>query len=630
MATLYNYTKKNIEITDFDKYINQCINGNVGDNYSEILKKNANIDLYFHLSDLRLGLFSWYDFKPNSVLLEIGGGYGALTGYFCKKCATVTTIESSFFRAHAISERYKDINNLTIYDGDIKHIDFKRKFDYVVLVNNSDMQLSSAYLKYIKTLLNPNGILLLAIDNRLGLKYFCGDSSSYIKAHFSDINSSLRLFSKNELINLLHNAGIRSFKFYYPLPDYKFPQLIYTDDYLPGKNLQERLIPYYNNPQNLIINEMDLYNDFIDNGVFSTFANSFLIECGEKENRSRAIYAALSTDRGRDKAFATVIYDNDVVKKAAVYDEGRIHTEKLYSNHVDLAKHNIPVIINTLKVNALWMKYIKAPMLMDYLRSHIDEQAIIISAFDKLYEYILSSSEHVSAEKNALLSLSTTANWGVILKKAYIELIPLNCFYENGEFLFFDQEYVRENYPAKYVLFRAIYYLFSFTSIKLSLDFFQDRYGINIDLWNIFVKEEENRFIHDVRLHDIYMPFRQKYGFNYKQVQKNMYFLTKGRKLQERYLFLNPQHKKIIAFGSGNYFLDYMNSYGKYHKPTFILDNAKDKWGKTIQGITIYPPNRLNSKICNEFYVIICIKNYAKIEEQLKNLGIEDYRIYML
>lgn len=52
---------------------------------------------------------------------------------------------------------------------------------------------------------------------------------------------------------------------------------------------------------------------------------------------------------------------------------------------------------------------------------------------------------------------------GPILQKVYIELIPLNCFYQNGGFVYFDQEFVRENYPAKYALFRAVHYIYCFT-----------------------------------------------------------------------------------------------------------------------------------------------------------------------
>ena len=35
-------------------------------------------------------------------------------------------------------------------------------------------------------------------------------------------------------------------------------------------------------------------------------------------------------------------------------------------------------------------------------------------------------------------------------------MIPMNCFYDKGEFIYFDQEFVKENFPAKYTLYRAL------------------------------------------------------------------------------------------------------------------------------------------------------------------------------
>ncbi len=40
-------------------------------------------------------------------------------------------------------------------------------------------------------------------------------------------------FSKPELEQMLQENGFSKFKFYYPYPDYKFPAVIYSDEYLP-------------------------------------------------------------------------------------------------------------------------------------------------------------------------------------------------------------------------------------------------------------------------------------------------------------------------------------------------------------------------------------------------------------
>jgi hypothetical protein len=69
----------------------------------------------------------------------------------------------------------------------------------------------------------------------------------------------------------LKEAGFENLKFYYPLPDYKLPQVIYSELYLPKENLKERVVPYYPNNAPLVAYERDLYSDLIRNHVFDVF-----------------------------------------------------------------------------------------------------------------------------------------------------------------------------------------------------------------------------------------------------------------------------------------------------------------------------------------------------------------------
>lgn len=93
-----------------------------------------------------------------------------------------------------------------------------------------------------------------------------------------------------------------------------------------------------------------------------------------------------------------------------------------------------------------------------------------------------------------------------------MELIPLNCFYnpQTGDFLYFDQEFVRENYPAKYVLFRAIHYIYCFTP---NAEWYYpkqrllQKYEME-DTWEIYLKEEQ-RFLNEVRNREQYRQFYQ-------------------------------------------------------------------------------------------------------------------------
>lgn len=574
MATLH--IDKNLasiqSITENDRIIYSYLESEAKDYYDDSIADDPNFQVWYQLSSLRTGLLSWYPFPENAEVLEIGAGFGALTGLLCARCAHVTATERSGFRASAIAKRWSTWKNLDVYAGEWSEIIFNKEFDHIILTGimeracqgSKDRNDYASYLKKISRLLKPDGKLLLAVDNRLGLKYFCGAKESHGGKAFEGIahypyGTSGYSFSREELKEILNRAGFTRQEFYYPLPDYKLPQLIYSDRYLPEKNLKERLIPYYPDHNSLVAGELELYQDVVENGVFPFFANSFFIECRrgqgtphsafgkgqvtasvfccdeesglQSSEDSRVIYAAVSTDRGRKRSYATTIHTNKIVKKTPLFPEGKANARNLYSNIEELKQRQIPVADHRmLPDGSLELPYIPWPTLSNYIKEIIKEdQEKFLSILDRIYGYILKSSPQVPASDNALRFLAQgagqgqngekqaqsdqkTYDFGPILRKAYMELIPLNCFYnpQTKEFLYFDQEFVLENYPAKYVLFRAIHYIYCFTPNAEQYYPKQGliaKYGME-DTWDIYLQEEQ-RFLEEVRNHRKYQQFYQ-------------------------------------------------------------------------------------------------------------------------
>lgn len=507
------------------------------DYYDDVITTDKNFQVFNQLSELRTGLFSWYPFEKSSAVLEIGAGFGALTGLLCDRCGSVTATERVDFRAEAIAKRWKNKDNLTIYSGEWTNIEFKQKFDYVILVGileyagtgSGDTLVYSEYLRKLSCLLKENGKLLVAVENRLGLKYFCGAPEPHTNRAFDGINgykrgTKGRSFTRKEIENIVKEAGLENFKFYYPLPDYKLPQLIYTDEHLPEKNVRERIIPYYKRNDTLIAYEKELYNDIADNNAFSFMANSFLVECGHCINFCDVVYAAISTDRGDNRSFSTSIHTDKKVRKVPLHEEGCSNAKKLYCNIMDLKEHGIPVVEHKMLENGcLVMPFVELPTLSNYIKDIIrkDTEEFIV-LLDRIYNYILQSSKEVSPENN---ELKGNFDFGVILENAYIELIPLNCFYnpENGEFLYFDQEFVKKNYPAKYIMFRAIHYIYAFTpnaECYYPKQKLIEKYGMT-ETWKIFEQEEKN-FLNEVRNHERYSQFYEWAKVDFKQIDSNI------------------------------------------------------------------------------------------------------------
>ena len=554
------------KISDLEKAVRSYIEkyGNIS--YDEVITQESDWQVFYNLSELRTGILSWYDFEPESEVLEIGAGFGALTGRLCSLCAHVTATERSLYRAESIVKRYETMDNLEVYAADIAELELGKTFDYIILIGllervgkgAANPEPYAAYLRNLQKWLKPGGKLLFAVENRYGLKYFCGAPEPHTNRAFDGLNhyaqgTSGYSFSRQELEKVVELAGFQWHRFYYPLPDYKLPQLVYTDEYLPEKNLKERLIPYYRRSDTLVAGEQELYDDIISNGVFPFFANSFLVECGNQGEPGQVLYAAVSTDRGEERSFATTIRKNGEVHKAPLYEKGQVNGKKLYENSLDLLSHGIPVVEHKRREDgSLDMPYIPWPTLSNYIKGVMrDRPERVLELIDRIYGYILQSSEQVTAENNELLKrqLAAAQSWeertrleqldfGPILKKAYMELIPLNCFYreETDEFLYFDQEFVRENYPAKYVLFRAVHYIYCFTpgaGQACPLGDLKARYGME-DTWEIYL-QEENRFLDEVRNREQYSQFYRWTRVDRKRLADNAKRLASEEEIVAEY-----------------------------------------------------------------------------------------------
>ena len=538
MAELITYNFNNEKDSEIDRTIYKYILESENENFEDILLKENDWQIFLHLSPLRAGLLNWYDFKNNSNILEVGAGFGALTGVLCKTGNEVTVTEKSNLRARAIVERYKNYNNLTVYVGDLKDINFERKFDYIVLTGLLELQGNGenyqepyiSYLKNLLKLLKSGGKILISLENRYGLKYFCGEIEPHTKEVFAGINQySIQkgrgyCFDRQEIIDILKKSGVQNFKFYYPLPDYKLPQIIYSDNFLPSTEIKERMIPYYNS-RSLIASELNLYSDIARNGVFNFFANSFFIECGNNIEFSKIDYVAITSDRGQKRSFITSILEKKTVKKRAVYENGKEYLMKIKENLDELFLKGINVINCKMENYEIIMPFMKEPTLANYLRNiEINDKNKVLIIFDKLWDSIISSSD-VSLKINEELSeYVDDFDFGIILEKAYMELIPMNCFYIDGELIFFDQEFIKTNYPAKYVMFRALAFIHNDIEKIVSIEEMKNRYKINDDMWNLFWKIELE-FFGELRNTSLYRQYYIKRD-NLNRIEKNRKIMT--------------------------------------------------------------------------------------------------------
>ena len=262
------------------------------DDYNRIIAEKRSWPILYHLSEIRSNIIESVPISKEDRVLEIGSGCGAITGKLAEKAKSVTCIELSKRRSLINANRNRSHDNIEILlgnfvdiekelEGEFDIITFIGVFEYAQLYTDKD----DAYYEFLKMImkhLSKGGKLIVAIENRIGLKYWGGCVEDHFSQYFVGLEGyplvdGIKTFTKLEWEALLQRAGYEQYTFYYPYPDYKFPLVIYSDDYLPKKG---ELI---DNEKNLdrdrlcLFNEGRVFDTMIDNRLFPEFSNSFLI-----------------------------------------------------------------------------------------------------------------------------------------------------------------------------------------------------------------------------------------------------------------------------------------------------------------------------------------------------------------
>lgn len=253
--------------------------------------------VYYHFTPVRRNLLSWFGFRNDAALLEVGCGMGALTGLFCDRVARVTAVELTARRTEITAWRHRDRANLTAVAGNIADLEIEGGFDYVTAIgvleyagrySESDNPFRD-FLARLRSFLKPGGSLLLAIENKLGFKYWSGAREDHTGRLFESLEGypyqkDVQTFSRRELESLLGDAGFEKTEFFYPVPDFKLPREIFSDAYppTPGHGIRPGMFPYTDLSQEreLLFNEQLVMDSIIAEGAFPLFANSFLVVAG--------------------------------------------------------------------------------------------------------------------------------------------------------------------------------------------------------------------------------------------------------------------------------------------------------------------------------------------------------------
>ncbi|MCI8991516.1 MAG: class I SAM-dependent methyltransferase [Eubacterium sp.] len=298
----------------------------------QIVERELVWPVLYHFSPIRENIVRFLPIKEQADVLEIGSGCGAITGILSKMAGSVTCIDLSKKRSLVNAYRHEEEENITIYVGNFMDVEqaLPKLYDVITLIGVFEYGQGYIggktpyhdFLKIIKRHLKPDGQIWLAIENKFGMKYWAGCSEDHYGTYFSGIEDypetgTARTFSRDALLKIAKECGLRANMVYYPYPDYKLPSELFSDEYLPEPGQLKQNQRNFDRDRMLMFDEGKAFDMVIREGKFPEYSNSFLfvLEQEEQHKMEKVIYAKLSNDRDEKFHIQTLIFEENGTKK---------------------------------------------------------------------------------------------------------------------------------------------------------------------------------------------------------------------------------------------------------------------------------------------------------------------------
>ena len=559
------------------------------------------------IKTLPWGLIGWYDFDTDEKILYLGERDDLYEGFFA---------ENGYDH---------DVLGIKELSGEWA-LEHSGGYGYVVCIAGLEKTAEPEdMLVLMKRVLKADGHLLLGMNNRLGIRYFCGDADPYtergydgIEGYYGCADTDLaegRCYDRGEIERMLDEAELTKHRFFSVYPGLCDASYIFADGYMPNEDLSNRIFPSYNDPKSVLMKEESLYPAMVEAGLLHGMANAFLIECTQAGVLSDVLQVTSSLDRDREDALYTVIRANGTVEKRAVWSEGRDKLERMIAYGEDLKAHGIRTVDARMDGGIYTMPYMKDRVAQICLKETLyNDKEQFLTEMDRFRDTVHGSSEIVTLEDG------TEA-----YKKGYFDLVPLNSFMVGRDYVFFDQEFCIENLPVKVLEWRQVasFYFGDPAAEKiLPMEVLLKRYGLIEELsrWQRIEWEILGKILKDDKLKE----YRAKYRTNANAIR------SRRNAIDRHFLniFEGVSGKRLYLFGSGKYADRFLDMYGDDFPVCGMLDNDESRQGTKKRGITISPPNVLKDMQPGSYKVMICMKSYGEAARQLQDMGVTDYSVY--
>lgn len=446
-------------------------------------------ELLAAFSDHRNNLISWLNFKADESFLEVNAGYGEHTEWISRQVNFLFCLLGGKASREIISERCH--GKVRILDSmmELKEVSGPSAFDKILfhVENHLTMGEMKQEIHELTEYLKPDGILLIVMDNRLGLsKWIERDVQDvYITKHVMSARNQEgdRIgFSIDEMEEIVKDSPELFYKKFYPYPDQVFVKDIYTDQHLPKPGFNFGNKADFQHERIQLMNQSDFTDVLIENGDLTRYFDSCIFAVTKEANPELQNIQYVHFSDQRDQRFCTVTaVQQHHVTKSAYRPESEPFVLAIHENYQKLSQiyEKSPLCFNHCTLNpdqSISLAYIEKESLSQYLDRLLDQGQI--REAENLIQRIF---QEMEAGQN-LETFHPTKEFTEVFGDSYqgsdvcLPLTNVDCIFDNifiedqNRFQIADYEWTFAfPIPWEYIKVRCLHYYLSYRSFRKEL-----------------------------------------------------------------------------------------------------------------------------------------------------------------
>ncbi len=485
---------------------------------SELASKIDDWPTLYHLGANRANLLRPFAKElRGKQILEIGSGCGAVTRYLGECGGNVLAVEGTSRRAEISRLRCRDLPNVSVVNERFQDLSLETSFDIITLVGvleyanlyTSGKKPFVIMLDQVKRYLKPNGHLIIAIENQLGLKYFSGAPEDHIGIPMYGLEgryqaNQAKTFGKHRLQQILLDSGFQWQKFWFPFPDYKHPEVIVTETaFADGRKEVLPLVQgaVRRSPQKVAdkcFDEALVWKSVVKNKLGEQFANSFLIVASHEKDvfiDDTGVLAYHYSTRRQQKYCKElkIEVEND---QAVVMHRRSLGNDPVAKYHSSFLEWEIE------KTEHFCQGVLFADLFYLLTRQNNWQLDTFITELKRYVHYV---EQKIARESGGVIS-----DVHSMIPGRYVDLIPQNVIvHEDGSWHAIDQEWkLNQDFAFGWLLFRAI------LQIIINADWFADTGSLQCNTREYFIIQVFEKLGYPIKKEDIdiYMELENRFS----------------------------------------------------------------------------------------------------------------------